>query len=384
VKGNITRRGKKSWRLKFDIGRDPATGARDIRYCTIQGTRQDAERKLRELLASIDNSAYVAPSKLTVAEHVRARVTQWEAAGELSPKTAERYRQLIEGQIVPYIGAKVMQKLRSADVESWHTALRASGRCDGKGGLSATTIKHAHGLLRKSLDDAVRHDMAVRNVAAVQSPPKLEREEIVILTGDQVRTVLEGLRGRPLYPIVAVALGTGMRRGELLALRWGNVDLDAKVVRVRQALEQTKGGLRFKEPKTTAGRRDITLPDAAADALRDHRRQQLETRLALGLGKLPDDALVFGTAEGEPRSPNAMTLEWKHAAAALGVDVTFHALRHSHASQLISARIPITMVSKRLGHASPKVTLAIYAHMFEETDKDAADAINKAMANLGR
>jgi integrase len=391
MRGHITRRGKKSWRLKFDIGRDPATGEREIQYVTVKGTRQEAERKLVELLDAVDKGRYVEPSKLTVAEHVRARVDQWVAAGEIAPKTAERYRELIEGQIVPHLGARTVQKLRAADIETWHAILRASGRRDGSGGLSVRTIKHAHRLLSKCLDEAVRHDLAVRNVASVQAPPRAdanEGDEMVILTVDQQQTVLDGLRGKTLYPIVVAALYTGMRRGEILALRWRNVDLDgkAKVIRVRESLEQTKaGGLRFKVAKTKAGRRDITLPDMVAETLKDHRRQQLEFRVALGLGKMPDDALVFPTLDGGPRSPNAITKEWSVAAEGFGVpDVTLHGLRHTHASQLIDAGVDIVTISKRLGHASPNVTLQVYAHLFRNNDAKAADAINAALAGLGQ
>ena len=386
MKGNITRRGKKSWRLKFDIGRDSATGARDIQYQTVKGTRQDAERKLRELLGMVDNSTYVEPSKITIAEHVRARVAQWAAAGEISPKTAERYQDLTENQIVPYLGAKQMQKLRAPDIEGWHTALRTSGRRDGKGGVSGRTVRFAHSLLSKCLDEAVRHELAVRNVASVQKPGAGggEAKEMVILTSDQQRTVLERLRGKALYPLVVTALYSGMRRGELLALRWSNVDLDAKVVRVRESLEETEAhGRRFKAPKTKAGRRDITLPDIIVATLRDHRRQQLEQRIALGLGKPADDALVFPTLAGGPRSPNGVTKDWAETAASIGVpDVTFHGLRHSHASQLIDAGVDIVTISKRLGHAKPNVTLSVYAHLFRTSDDKAAAAINTALAGL--
>jgi integrase len=213
-----------------------------------------------------------------------------------------------------------------------------------------------------------------------------EAKEMVILTAGQQQTVLDGLRGKPLYPLVVTALYSGMRRGELLALRWGNVDLDAKVIRVRESLEETEAhGRRFKAPKTKAGRRDITLPDIIVATLRDHRRQLLEHRIALGLGKLTDDALVFPTLTGGPRSPNGVTKDWADTAATLGVpDVTFHAQRHAHASQLIDAGVDIVTISKRLGHAKPNVTLGVYAHLFRTSDDKAAAAINTALAGLGQ
>jgi integrase len=305
--GNITRRGAHSWRLKFEGGeRDPLTGKRQTRFVTVRGTKSQAQAKLRELLTEIDKGSFVEPSKLTIAEHVRARVTQWEAASVISAKTAERYRELVENQIVPHIGDKTLQKLKPADIENWHTALRTNGRKDGKGGVSARTIGHAHRVLSKALRQAARHDLVAKNVAAEEGAPKVDADEVVILTDDQIAELLTKLAGRAIYSRVIVALFTGARRGELLALRWSNTDLETKVIQIREALEETKAnGIRFKRAKTKNGRRDITLPDIVVDALREHRRQQLELRMALGLGKLADDALVFPALDLGPQSPRA-------------------------------------------------------------------------------
>jgi integrase len=152
---------------------------------------------------------------------------------------------------------------------------------------------------------------------------------------------------------------------------------------VRDALERTKAhGIRFKAPKSKAGRRDITLPEILVDALREHRKSQLELRMKLGAGKLPDDALLFGDIDGNPPSPNAFSAAWSDFAERIGMpDVTFHALRHTHASQLIDADVDIVTISKRLGHAKPDITLRIYAHMFQRDDSKAAAAINKALGN---
>jgi integrase len=134
---------------------------------------------------------------------------------------------------------------------------------------------------------------------------------------------------------------------------------------------------RFKAPKSKAGRRDITLPDILVSALRDYRKTQLELRLKLGVGKLADDALLFADVEGAPLSRNATSAGWGVFAASIGLpDVTFHALRHTHASQLIDAGVDIVTISKRLGHAKPDITLRIYAHLFRKDDGKAAAAIN--------
>jgi integrase len=178
--------------------------------------------------------------------------------------------------------------------------------------------------------------------------------------------------------VAMVALFGGLRLGEVLALRWSNVDLDRKILRVVEALEQTKRfGIRFKAPKSKAGKRDITLPDILVDALRGHRKAQLELRLQLGIGKLPDDTLLFSNIDGRPLSPIDVSVLWGRFAASNGMpEITFHALRHTHASQLIDAGVDIATISKRLGHATPGITLNVYAHRFQRDDGKAVAAIN--------
>jgi integrase len=215
-----------------------------------------------------------------------------------------------------------------------------------------------------------------QNVATLVSPPRVASTEIELLTPAEVQIVLGKLEGRSIYPILVTALATGMRRGELLALRWQNVDLDGAVLRVEQSLEQTKAGLRFKSPKTKHGRRSITLPASAVTVLRDHWKAQKEQRLKLGMGKAPTDSLVFATWEGKPRSPNSLTKEWWEAVRSAGMPpVTLHSLRHTHASHLIASGLDVLAISRRLGHGSPTITLGVYGHLFPNTDDRAASAI---------
>jgi integrase len=284
MKGHIQQRGKNSYRLKFDAGRDEKTGKRKTQFHTHRGTKRSAQIKLAELIASVAQSTYVEPHKITIAEWVRARVDQWEAAGVISARTAARYRELLENQIGPHIGAKLLQRLRPLDIEEWHTTLRNSGRADGKGGISPRTIGHAHRVLSKALRDAAKNEMVVKNVASTQSAPKVDDDEMAIVK--DVPALIERLRGHRLFVPAMIALFTGLRIGEVLALRWGRVDLDRNVILVREALEETKAhGTRFKVPKSKAGRRDVTLPDLLVDTLRDFRKEQLEFRVKIGAGR---------------------------------------------------------------------------------------------------
>lgn len=385
MRGSIIRRGKRSWRVKFDLSREPGTGVRHIRYHTVRGTRSDAEAKLHELLTAVGRGHYVEASKITVVEYLRDRLTKWEATGSVTPRTLERYKELIDDQIVPHLGAKQLQKLRPFDIQEWHATLRTRGRKDGKAGLSARTIAHAHRVLRRALGEAQKNDLLLRNVCAIQGPPSIGSDEITILNADQVKSVVSGLRGRRGYGEFVVALFTGARLGEVLALRWSAIDLEGKTLTIREALERTKAGLRTKPPKTKAGYRTVSLPDVVVDVLRAQRRAALEQRVALGLGKPPepDSSLVFPAAEGGPQAPQSLSKAWRRVADDIGLQgIRFHALRHSHASMLVDAGVDIVTISRRLGHASPNVTLAVYSHLFRQRDDKAANAINNALSGI--
>ena len=297
MRGSVIRRGKSSWRIKFDVGND-ANGKRKIQYHTFRGTRRGAQDKLTELMASVGTGSYVEPSKIMVTDFVRSRIDQWEASGKISVVTATRYRELNDHQIAPFIGATVLQKLRRLDIENWHTTLRNNGHAKGKGGIGPRTIGHAHRVLSKALTDAAKDHLVVSIVTKLEAPPKAPDDEMVIVR--DVPTFIGKLKASRLYVPAMVALFTGMRRSEVLALRWGRIDLDRKVIQVRESLEPAPRGVRFKTPKTKAGRRDITLPDILVDALREYRKAQMEFRLKLGVGRLQDDDLLFTDIEGGP------------------------------------------------------------------------------------
>ena len=383
MRGHIRKRGSASWELKYDVAREG--GERRTIYQSFKGNRREALAELARRLAAAADGAHVDPSRLTVADYVRERCAYWQASGTNSPLTAQRCRQLVDGQIVPYLGGKLVQRLNTRDIEAWHTELMVRGRRgrygepDGTSGVSAATIRRAHSILSKALDEGVRHGLVVKNVCRLQRPPRGDAKEIQILTPQQVEDLPALLRGHALEAPALTALFTGLRRGELLALRWGNVDLDDEVIRVRQSLEETKVRLRFKEPKSRAGVRDIRLPAIVVDVLHAHRKRELQRRLQLGQGKLTDDALVFPTSEGEPQRPNSFGSLWSQWAQAAGLNVSFHALRHTHASQLIDMGVDVVTISRRLGHSSPSITLNVYAHLYRKDDSKAAAAINAAL-----
>jgi integrase len=331
----------------------------------MHGSRADAQRELARIIASTGTAQYVDPSKEAVAQFVERWLRDW-AAVNVSNKTYTRYEQLLRKHLAARFGATLMQKFSAANLQSIYAAMANDGLVD-------RTRLHVHRVVHRMLGHAMRWGVVNANIADLVDAPRVKERELEVLTPDQVRTLLETLRGRPLYIIAAVLLGTGIRRGEILALRWRDVALDAGTLQVQQALEETKrGGLLFKAPKSRHGRRLVSLPPSTVTALREHRKTQQEQRMALGRGKIPADALVFPDWDGEARSPLTLTKAWRREMKAAGLRVTLHSLRHTHASSLIASGLDVLTISRRLGHATPGITLSCYGHLFKTDDRAAA------------
>jgi integrase len=375
MRGSIQRRGRTSWRLKYDAEPGP-NGERNTRFLTVRGKRQDAERELAKLVSAVHDGVNVDPSRTTVADHLRSWL---DGVHGLAGKTLERYEEFVEQKVSPFIGNIPLQKLRPAHVADWHARLLRAGGKDGRP-LSARTVVSAHRVLHRGLELALKRELITRNVAHAVDPPRVEETEIEALKADQVAIVLTALKGHWLEPIAIMALSIGARRGELLALTWETVDLVRGVATIERSLEQTRAGLSFKRPKTRSGARRVTLPQIAIEALTEHRRRQLEQRLRFGLGKPDVDTLVFSTFDGSPIPPNNLSRDWARFVKARKLPpITFHGLRHSHVSALISSRLDPLTVSRRVGHANAATTLRLYAHLWDEADGGAANAIDAAL-----
>jgi integrase len=378
AKGHIRARGPGAWELKYDAGIDPATGRRITKYKTVRGAKRDAQRELRTVLTSIDGGTFTDPSKMMLAEWLR----QWlaEAQHSVARKTLERYREIVELHLVPGLGAIPLAKLQAVHIQSYYGEALASGRRDGTGGLSAQTVVHHDRVLNVALKRARSLRLITGNPVEDVSRPKVARREIEVLEPAEAAVLLAAARGTHMFPIIFLALATGLRRGEILGLRWSDVDLARRTLTVAQSLEQTAtGGLRFKAPKTKRSRRTVALSPALVEELQTHRAKQAADRLALGMGRDPA-GLVFTRVDGDPIRPDGVTRMFAGIVKRAKVKpISFHGLRHTHATDLLRAQVHPKIASERLGHSSIAVTMDTYSHAILGLQEDAAQRIDAAL-----
>jgi integrase len=373
MKGHIRERSPGHWAIILDL-RDPATGERRRKWHSFAGTKREAQAECARLITEMKSGAYVEHHKQSLNDFLDKWERDW-ATNNLAPKTVERYWQLLQKHVRPHLGRRPIQSIRAEDLNRLYSDLHRK--------LAPRTIKHIHRVLHRAFGHATKWGAIKRNVVTLVDTPKVPMTEAAALQLTEIPKVLSALRDKPLYPIAVVALGTGMRRGELCALRWQDVDLEGGSLRVERSLEQTRAGLRLKEPKSARSRRTISLSPAVVSELRGIWRGQQEQRLALGLGKAPPDGLVFASRDGGPRRPDNLSGDFGTAMKALGLPhISLHSLRHTHASQLIAAGMDVLTISRRLGHGSAAITLSVYGHLLTPHDR-AAEITQAMLMNAG-
>jgi integrase len=372
-RGTIQSRSPGSHRIRYSLGRDPVSGKRRWVTATVKGSRKDAERELTRRLRTVDTGEHVDPQRMTVADWL----TLWLASTkiEVSPKTHERYAEIVRCYLVPALGKIGLQRLTPSDIQRAYASFTRNP--------SPRTRRHIHRILKSALARAVEQQALARNPAdALKRLPKVERKPITALTVEQSQRLLAAIRHTTTYWPTMLALATGLRRGELLALRWRNVDLGAGAIRGVQSLEQTKAGLRFKSTKSEKGR-GVALPAFAIAELRRHKQAQAETLLALG-ARQSGDTLVCARVDGEPKQPASLTHEFTYLIGRMGRDfprVRFHDLRHSHATQLLANGVHPKVVQERLGHSTIAVTMDIYSHVSPTMQAEAVAKLDLAFGD---
>jgi len=378
MQGHIRRR-KSSWELVFDLGPDPATGRRRQRFMSVRGSKKQAQAKLREILTSVDRGNFVELNRGTVGGFLRWWLREY-ANANVRPRTAEGYAHKIERHLIPGLGAIPLAQLRPSHLQMFYRKALGEGRLDGKGGLSAQSVLHLHRILSKALSHAVRWGLLSRNVCSEADPPRPELREMRTLDDKGVLRFLDVARDTVYYTLFLLAIHTGLRRSEILGLRWKNVDMDMVTLSVVQVMHRLRDGRNvFQQPKTAKGRRIVALTPTAVLALRAHREQQEAERAFLEVPST-GDSLVFSHPDGSPLLPNTVTHAFIKIARRAGLrGIRLHDLRHTHASLLLRQGVHPKIVSERLGHANIAVTLDTYSHVLPGLQEAAARQFDEGL-----
>jgi len=381
MRGHITKRGKNSYSIAISMGKDATTGKYKYQWVSVKGTKKEAEKRLSELLHQLDNGTFIKPGKTTLTEYLERWLKEY-AWPNLAPRTAEGYEHIIRRHLISSLGNMTLTALKPEHLQRYYSEKLTSGRCNGIGGVSAQTVRHHHTALHKALQTAVEWGLLSRNVADAVSPPHVQRPEMQTWDEYEIIHFLEVAKDSPYYALFYTALFTGMRRSELLALRWQDIDSIFSQVYVSRSLHVLRDGkVVFKSPKTASGRRTVALSPSAILLLKEHKEKQALERAMMGI-PLKDDDLVFSHLEGKPLLPNTVTHAWIKLVRRTGMKgIRLHDARHTHASIMLKQGTHPKIVQERLGHSSIQITLDTYSHVVPGLQEAAATRFDEAFGN---
>jgi integrase len=361
------------------IGRDPTTGKLKRAYFYGK-TRQDAAEQLTRALSDLGRGLFVAPHKLSVGEWLNTWLREYKQP-EVRPLTFDNYERVIRCHLIPALGHLPLQELRPDHIQHFYNEKLQAG-------LTPGTIRGIHVVLHGALKQAVKHQLALRNVTEATAPPRLKRCPIQPLSLSELGKFFKAIEQDQLFPAILLNFGTGLRRGELLGLRWKDIDLEAGLVHVRQKLARVrihgvsendkKTQLIFQQPKTEQSRRTIPIPPDIVDALKKHKARQAQEKLLMGQA-YEDQDLVFCWANGRPLEPVGFYRRFVRLVQKAGLPHhRVHDVRHTFATLMLELGESPKTVQTMLGHASITTTLDIYSHVSLELEKRAAAKLSDA------
>jgi integrase len=335
-------------------------------------TRTEVREKMTALQRDMDRGVRMPEEKWSVEDYL-GHWLEDVVKPNRAPKTYQGYELVARLHIVPAIGRKRLRSLGVADIRDLIGQLEEQG-------MTTRGIQQVHAVLRNALQSAMRDEVIVRNVAKLVHVKTPRYEVGRGLGADQARTLLNGARSDRLHALYVLAVYLGLRRGELLGLRWQDVDLEKETLEVRHTLQRVAGELRFMPPKTRTSRRTVPLPQPCVEALRTHRVGQGKERLAAGCRWIDED-MVFASRVGTPIEPDNLSRSWYQVRRVLGdPPPRFHDLRHTCVSLLLAEGAPPHIVQQIVGHSAIDVTMTIYAHASLDEKRKALSSLGGALA----
>ncbi len=370
MRGSIRQQSKHSWQIAVYTGKGP-DGKHRRHFETVRGRKGDAQRRLTELLSSVDQGQYAPSGRTTVAEHLRQWIVGYVKT-QCSPRTLDAVESIAERHLIPNLGHVPLRQLNPSMIESYY-----SKACEN---LSARSVHYHHRILKQSLKYAVRRGYLGRNPCDLVNPPKPVKKPMRTLTPGELDVLLAHAASSQFYPVIYTAVSSGLRQAELLALRWRDVDLDNTMsLSVNRVLHKRRGVCEFKPPKTAHSRRRVAMTPKLAIFLRDYRieREKLHRLFGHEIGL---DDLLFGNVEGKPMDPSVLTHNFARIAKRASVEsVRFHDLRHTFASLMLLQGAAPKVISEALGHASVAFTMDVYSHIIEGMQENAMALLDQVL-----
>jgi len=369
MRGSIREKSKGSWQIQIYTGTGP-DGKPRRHFETVRGRKGDAQRRLTELLSSLDKGVYTPPGRLTVAEHLHNWLEGYVKTN-CSQRTLDGYQSIIETHLIPALGQLQLKHLHPQAIQAYY-----GKACER---LSARTVHHQHRVLSQSLKFACRQGYLARNPAELVDPPSPRKKAMRTLTPSEVEVLFDMATDSYYYPVIYTAVSTGLRQAELLGLRWRDIDLLMLSISVSQVLYKRRGVCQFKEPKTAHSRRRVAMTPKLALFLRDYRAEREWLCQQLGRQLTLDD-LVFTSIDNKPLNPSVVTHNFHKIAIRAGLTgVRFHDLRHTFASLMLLRGAKPKVISEALGHASVAFTMDTYSHIIEGMQEDAMALLDEVL-----
>jgi len=369
MRGSIRQKSKNSWQLQIYTGIGP-DGRHRRHFETVRGRKGDAQKRLTELLASLDKGVYTPPGKLTVADLLN-QFLQGYAKTKCSQKTQDGYQMIAERHLIPALGHTLLKQLTPQAIQAYY------GQACEK--LSARTVHKHHRLLKQSLKYGVRQGYLGRNPCDLVDTPSWKPRPMRTLTPEELEGLLEVASSNRFYPVIYTAVSTGLRQAELLGLRWRDIDLDLQSISVCQVLYKHRGICEFKEPKTSHSKRRVSMTAKLADYLSEYKGERESLSLHLGRLLKPDD-LVFSNGEGKPIDPYVLSHNFARIVKQVGLrNMRFHDLRHTFASLMLLMGAKPKVISEALGHSSVAFTMDTYSHIIEGMQSEAMALLDEVL-----
>lgn len=388
--GSIFKDKNGKWRASITIGKDPITGRQKKQWFYGKSEKEVREKKLKAL-AQIQNGDYIEPSKITLEQWLHTWLWDYKKM-KIQATTFESYEYVIRIHINPTLGKNQLNKLRAEDLQKLYNSKLKCGRLDGEGGLSNRSVKYIHTIMVQALTQAVKSGLLIKNIAEATDPPKLVKKEMRVLSIEEQEMFISAIENERLRALFILAPNCGAREGEILALKWDDIDFEKNKIRIDETIKRVKTfdasknktELVLKTPKTSSSNRNIDIPPLVMQELHQHKIRQNEEKLKAGQ-LYKDNNLVFCTDLGNPIDVSNLMRVYKRILKRSGIDirgVTFHTLRHVYGSRLNDLDVNPKTIQSLMGHSSIKTTMDIYVHPSEEKQKEAANKMNTLFGKL--